>query len=87
MPKHDMTKMNDSNAGNHDSMGMNMSGSDKDNDRVFAIDLQLEQMRTMQRQLNQAYQREKDAQKKEDSRAFLKRASWPICSSLKSLST
>lgn len=69
MPKHDMTKMNDSNAGNHDSMGMNMSGSDKDNDRVFAIDLQLEQMRTMQRQLDQAYQREKDAQKKEDAKA------------------
>jgi len=69
MPKHDMTKMNDSNAGNHDSMGINMSGSDKDNDRVFAIDLQLEQMRTMQRQLNQAYQREKDAQKKEDAKA------------------
>ncbi len=46
-----------------------MSGSDKDNDRVFAIDLQLEQMRTMQRQLDQAYQREKDAQKKEDAKA------------------
>lgn len=69
MEKHDMTKMGDSNAGTHDSMGMNMSGSAQDNDRVRAIQLQLEQMRVQQAQLAQAYQREKDAQKKEDSKA------------------
>ena len=69
MPKHDMTKMGDSNAGNHDSMGMNMSGSDKENDRVHVIKLQLEQMRVQQAQLAQAYEREKDAQKKEDAKA------------------
>lgn len=69
MPKHDMTKMDDSNAGNHDSMGMNMSGSDKENDRVHAVKLQLEQTRVQQAQLAQAYEREKDAQKKEDAKA------------------
>ena len=46
-----------------------MSGSDKDNDDVLAKELRLEQMRTLQRQLDQAYQREKDAQKKEDAKA------------------
>ncbi len=46
-----------------------MSGSDQDNDRVHAIKSQLEQMRMQQAQLAQAYQREKDAQKKEDAKA------------------
>ncbi len=69
MQKHDMSKMGDSNSGNHDSMGMNMSGSDKDNDDVLAKELQLEQMRTLQRQLDQAYQHEIAAQKKEDAKA------------------
>jgi uncharacterized membrane protein len=69
MQKHDMSKMGDSNSGNHDSKGMNMSGSDKDNDDVLAKELQLEQMRTLQRQLDQAYQHEIAAQKKEDAKA------------------
>ena len=69
MPKHDMSKMDDSNAGNHDSMGMNMSGSDKENDRVHAIKLQLEHTRVQQAQLAHAHEREKDAQKKEDAKA------------------
>ncbi len=69
MQKHDMSKMDDSSADKNDSMGMNMSGSDKDNDRVHTIELQLEQMRGQQAQLAQAYQREKDAQKKEDAKA------------------
>jgi uncharacterized membrane protein len=69
MQKHDMSKMGDSNSGNHDSKGMNMSGSDKDNDDVLAKELQLEQMRTLQRQLDQAYQHEIAAQKKEDVKA------------------
>ena len=69
MQKHDMSKMGDSNSGNHDSMAMNMSGSDKDNDDVLAKELQLEQMRTLQRQLDQAYQHEIAAQKKEDAKA------------------
>lgn len=69
MAKHDMANMGDSNAGNHDSMGMNMNGSDKDNDAVRAKELELEQMRILQRQLDQAYQREIEAQKKEDAEA------------------
>jgi uncharacterized membrane protein len=69
MQKHDMSKMGDSNSGNHDSMGMNMSGSDKANEDVLAKELQLEQMRTLQRQLDQAYQHEIAAQKKEDAKA------------------
>jgi uncharacterized membrane protein len=69
MPKHDMSKMSDSNATNHDSIGMNMSGSDKDNERVHAVKSRLEQMRLKQVQLAQAYEREKDAQKKEDAKA------------------
>lgn len=69
MQKHDMSKMGDSNSGNHDSMGMNMSGSDKDHDDVRAKELQIEQMRALQRQLDQAYQHEIAAQKKEDAQA------------------
>lgn len=69
MAKHDMTNMDDSNAGNNDSMGMNMSEPEQGNDGVRAIELQLEQMRAQQRQLEQAYQREVAAQKKEDARA------------------
>ena len=69
MPKHDMTNMAHSNAGSNDSMAMNMSGSEQDNARVRAIALQLEQMRGQQARLAQAYQREIDAQKKEDARA------------------
>ena len=69
MAKHDMTNMEDSNAGSNDSMAMNMSGSEQDNARVRAIESQLEQMRGQQAQLAQAYQREIDAQKKEDARA------------------
>lgn len=46
-----------------------MSGSDKENDRVQVIKLQLEQTRVKQAQLAQAYEREKDAQKKEDAKA------------------
>jgi len=69
MPKHDMSKMGDSDAGKNDSMGMNMSGSDIVNDDVLAKELQLEQMRTQQRQLDQAYQREVAAQKKQDAEA------------------
>lgn len=67
--KHDMTKMEASKAGDHPSMAMNMSGSDQDNARVRAIESQLEQMRGQQAQLAQAYQREMDAQKKEDASA------------------
>jgi hypothetical protein len=69
MPKHDMSKMDDANAGKHESMGMNMSGSDKNNDDVRAKEFQLEQLRTQQRQLDQAYQREIESQKKEDTKA------------------
>ena len=69
MAKHDMKNMDDSNAGNNDSMAMNMSEPDQGNDGVRAIELQLEQMRAQQRQLEQAYQREVAAQKKEDARA------------------
>jgi hypothetical protein len=69
MPKHDMSKMDDANAGKHESMGMNMSGSDKNNDDVRAKEFQLEQLRTQQRQLDQAYQREIESQKKEDAKA------------------
>ncbi len=69
MAKHDMTNMDDSNAGNNDSMTMNMSKPEQGNDGVRAIELQLEQMRAQQRQLEQAYQREVAAQKKEDARA------------------
>jgi uncharacterized membrane protein len=69
MAKHDMTNMDDSNAGNNDSMAMNMSEPEQGNDGVRAIELQLEQMRAQQRQLEQAYQREVAAQKKEDARA------------------
>ena len=69
MAKHDMTKMGESNSGNHGSMAMDMNGSDKDNDAVRAKELELEQMRILQRQLDQAYQREIEAQKKEDAKA------------------
>lgn len=69
MAKHDMSKMEDANAGKKDSMSMDMSGSDEDNDDVLAKELQLEQMRTLQRQLDQAYQHEIAAQKKEDAKA------------------
>lgn len=69
MAKHDMTNMDDSNAGNNDSMAMNMSEPEQGNDGVRAIELQLEQMRAQQRQLEQAWQREVAAQKKEDARA------------------
>ena len=69
MQKHDMSKMGDSNSGNHGSMAMDMSGSDKDNDDVLAKELQLEQMRILQSQLDQAYQHEIKAQKKEDAQA------------------
>ena len=69
MPKHDMANMGDSNADKNDSMGMNMSGSDKNNDDVRAKEFQLEQLRTQQRQLDQAYQREIESQKKEDAKA------------------
>jgi len=71
MAKHDMTMMGDSNAGKNGSMGMNMSGSDKDHDDVRAKELQLEQMRIQQRQLDQAYRREIEAQKKEDVKAHV----------------
>src|SRR5687768_17410435 len=70
MAKHDMTNMDDSNAGSNGSMAMNMSGDDQANARVRAIESQLEQMRRQQVQLAQAYEREMDAQKKEDARAF-----------------
>ena len=69
MAKHDMTNIDDSNAGNNGSMAMNMSESDQGDDGVRAIELQLKQMRAQQRQLEQAYQREVAAQKKEDARA------------------
>jgi uncharacterized membrane protein len=69
MQKHDMSKMGDSNSGNHGSMAMDMSGSEKDNDDVLAKESQLEQMRTLQSQLDQAYQHEIAAQKKEDAKA------------------
>src|SRR3972149_7047168 len=71
MAKHNMTMMGDSNAGKNGSMGMNRSGSDKDNDDVRAKELQLEQMRIQQRQLDQAYRREIEAQKKEDVKAHV----------------
>jgi uncharacterized membrane protein len=66
--------MNDSNTGTDGSMAMNsmamdMGESDQEDDGVRAIELQLEQMRTQQAQLTQAYQREVAAQKKEDARA------------------
>src|SRR3989304_8655801 len=69
MAKHDMTNIDDSNAGNNGSMAMNMSESDQGDDGVRAIELQLKQMRAQQRQLEQAYQREVAAQKKEDAGA------------------
>jgi hypothetical protein len=69
MGKHDMTKMDDSNADKNSSSTMNMSEPDQDNDSVRAKELQLEQMRVQQRQLDQAYQREVAAQKKEDAKA------------------
>jgi len=69
MAKHDMANMGASNADKNDSMGMDMSGSDKDNDAVRAKELELEQTRILQRQLDQAYQREIETQKKEDAKA------------------
>jgi len=69
MAKHDMANMGASNADKNDSMGMDMSGSDKDNDAVRAKELELEQTRILQRQLDQAYQREIETQKKEDAEA------------------
>lgn len=69
MAAHDIANMDDSKAGKKDSMAMNMGGSDQDNDRVRAKELQLEQMRAQQAQLAQAYQREVVAQKKEDAKA------------------
>ena len=69
MQKHDMTKMDNSNADKNSSSTMNMSEPDQDNDGVRAKELQLEQMRVQQRQLDQAYQREVAAQKKEDAKA------------------
>lgn len=69
MAKHDMSKMDDSNAGNNGSMEMNMSGSDKDNEDVRAKELQLKQLRAQQTQVQQAYQREIAAQKEEDAKA------------------
>ncbi|MDF1499711.1 MAG: vitamin K epoxide reductase family protein [Anaerolineales bacterium] len=69
MAKHDMKNMDNSNAGKNDSMAMSMSEPEQGNDGVRAIELQLEQMRALQRQLDQAYQHEVAAQKEEDSRA------------------
>lgn len=69
MAEHDMENMDDSNAVKNDSMTMNMDESVQDTGDVRVKELQLEQMRAQQRQLEQAYQREVAAQKKEDARA------------------
>ncbi|MEO8355861.1 MAG: vitamin K epoxide reductase family protein [Chloroflexota bacterium] len=69
MAKHDMSKMGESNSSNNGSMAMDMSGSDKDNDDVRAKELELEQIRALQRQLDRAYRHEIEAQKKEDAKA------------------
>jgi hypothetical protein len=69
MAEHDMENMDDSNAGKNSSMTMKTVESVEDTGDVRFKELQLEQMRAQQRQLEQAYQREKAAQKKEDARA------------------
>lgn len=69
MARHDMAKMGDSNAGDGGSMDMGMHESNTGDDGVGAKELQLEQMRAQQTQLEQAYQREVAAQKKEDAKA------------------
>jgi len=69
MARHDMAKMGDSNAGDGGSMDMGMHESNTGDDGVVAKELQLEQMRSQQTQLEQAYQREVAAQKKEDAKA------------------
>lgn len=62
-------KMDHSNVQGTGEMDMNMSGSDKGGDTVHAKELQLEQMRAQQTQLEQAIEHEIAAQKQEDSRA------------------
>ena len=69
MARHDMAKMGDSNAGEGGSVDMGMHESNTGDDGVGAKELQLEQMRAQQTQLEQAYQREVAAQKKEDAKA------------------
>ncbi|MEP6985253.1 MAG: vitamin K epoxide reductase family protein, partial [Chloroflexota bacterium] len=77
--KHDMSNMAGSEASAAGAMDMsksskhdmsNMAGSASANNEVSAKELQLEQMRTQQAQLEQAYQREVSAQKKEDAKAL-----------------
>jgi len=66
-PQHDMSKMDDSNA--HGSMTMDMGHSDEHSDEVDIKEAHLERLRARQAQLQQAYQREVEAQKKEDVKA------------------
>ena len=77
-PKHDMSSMEDSKPDTAGVMDMSemskhdmskMAGSEPANDEVRAKKLQLEEMRELQAQLGQAYEREVATQKKEDARA------------------
>lgn len=69
MANHEMTSMGEANADGNDSMNMSMSAPKEYVDEVRAKELQLQQMRAQQRQLELAYQREVAAQKKEDALA------------------
>ena len=78
MAKHDMAKIADSKTGAADAMDRpepaghdmsRMAGSKEANAEVRAKELQLEQMRELQAQLEKAYEREVAAQKKEDAMA------------------
>ena len=69
MANHEMTSMGEANADGNDSMNMSMSAPKEYVDEVRAKELQLQQMRAEQRQLELAYQREVAAQKKEDALA------------------
>ncbi len=66
-PQHDMSKMGGSNG--NGSMTMDMGQSHGDDDEVGEKAEHLERLRMWQAQLEQAYQREVTAQKKEDVRA------------------
>ncbi|MEP7291103.1 MAG: NAD-dependent epimerase/dehydratase family protein, partial [Chloroflexota bacterium] len=66
-PKHDMSKMGGSNG--NGSMTMDMGQSDEDDNEVRDKAEHLERLRVWQAQLEQAYQREVTAQKKEDVKA------------------
>ena len=68
-PKHDMAKMDDSTANGNGSMTMDMGQSDEDVDEVGDKAEHLERLRVWQAHLEQAYQREVAAQKKEDAKA------------------